>query len=232
MPDVVLLTVEGDHVPVIPFVDVVANIGAVEFWQIGAIGAKVGRRFGLTVILTVVFVAHWPAACVKVYVPDVVLLTIEGDQFPVIPFVDVVGNIGEVPPWQIELGILKLGVITGLTVILTDFGIAHCPEVGINKYVPELVLLIVLGLHVPTIPLFDVEGKFGGVDPWQIVVGKLKLGVTLFTTNINWENELAHCPVSGVKIYVPVAVLLTTAGFHVPVIPFVDKFGRTGDIPP
>ena len=43
---------------------------------------------------------------------------------------------------------------------------------------------------------------------------------------------MAHCPAAGVNVYVPDVVLLTVAGFHVPVMPFVDVVGKTGDALP
>ena len=41
-----------------------------------------------------------------------------------------------------------------------------------------------------------------------------------------------HCPVDGVNVYVPLAVLLTTAGDHVPVMPFEEVPDKTGTAPP
>ena len=52
--------------PVIPLVEVAANNGAVEFWQSGPICVNAGATFGVTVIVKVVVVAHWPAAGVNV----------------------------------------------------------------------------------------------------------------------------------------------------------------------
>ena len=49
MPEVVLLIVEGDQVPVIAFVDVVFNEGAVVPAQKGAMVANVVVTVGLTV---------------------------------------------------------------------------------------------------------------------------------------------------------------------------------------
>ena len=45
---------------------------------------------------------------------------------------------------------------------------------------------------------------------------------------------VAHCPASGVNVQVPLAVLLTTAGDHVPVIAgvFVELVGKTGAVAP
>ena len=59
-------TVDGDQVPVIPFVEVVGSVGAAAPEQIGATAAKVGVTLALTVTVSVVFVAHWPAFGVKV----------------------------------------------------------------------------------------------------------------------------------------------------------------------
>ena len=43
---------------------------------------------------------------------------------------------------------------------------------------------------------------------------------------------VAHSPAVGVKVKVavPVAAVLTVAGFHVPVIPFVEIAGSTGAV--
>jgi hypothetical protein len=66
VPDVVLLTVAGLHIPVIPFVDVVGSTGAVAPIQIGLTAVNVGVMLELTVTSNVVVVAHCPAAGVKV----------------------------------------------------------------------------------------------------------------------------------------------------------------------
>ena len=56
----------GDHVPVMPFNDVVGNGDRVAPEQIGAIGLNVGATLLLTVIVKVAVVAHCPADGVKV----------------------------------------------------------------------------------------------------------------------------------------------------------------------
>ena len=48
----------GDQVPVKPLVEVVGNADKVAPEQIGATALKVGVIFGLTVIVSVVVVAH------------------------------------------------------------------------------------------------------------------------------------------------------------------------------
>ena len=56
----------GLHVPVIPFVDVDGNAGAVLFWQSGDIGVNAGIICGFTVTFSVAEVAHCPAVGVNV----------------------------------------------------------------------------------------------------------------------------------------------------------------------
>ena len=53
---------------------------------------------------------------------------------PVIPFDDVVGNIGTAPLSQIvkEVPKLNVGVILGFTVTVNVVVVAHNPEVGVN----------------------------------------------------------------------------------------------------
>jgi len=93
-----------------------------------------GVTFGLTVTINDAVVAHCPAVGVNVYVPDAELLTTEGLQVPVIPFVDVVGNAGTLPPAQIVKLVpkLKVGVIFGLTVTVNVAVVAHCPAFGVK----------------------------------------------------------------------------------------------------
>jgi len=64
---------------------------------------------------------------VNVYVPEALLLTTEGLHVPVIPFVDVVGKVGTVPPAQIfnEVPKLNVGVMFGVTVTVNVPGNAH-----------------------------------------------------------------------------------------------------------
>ena len=55
-----------------------------------------------------------------------------GDQVPVIPLLDVVGNGFSVPPEQIGATAVNVGVMFGLTVIVNVVAIAHCPTVGVK----------------------------------------------------------------------------------------------------
>ena len=60
------------------------------------------------------------------------MLSKAGDQVPVIPLVDVVGNADKVAPEQIGATALKVGVMFGLTVIVSVAVVAHCPAVGVK----------------------------------------------------------------------------------------------------
>jgi hypothetical protein len=50
----------------------------------------------------------------------------------VIPLFDVVGSAASVAPAQIGANALNVGVIFGLTVIVSVAVVAHCPTVGVN----------------------------------------------------------------------------------------------------
>jgi len=63
---VVVLSKVGDHVPVIPLLEVVGSGVRVAPEQIGAIAVNVGVVFELTVIVNVVVVAHCPGSGVNV----------------------------------------------------------------------------------------------------------------------------------------------------------------------
>ena len=76
-------------------------------------------------------VAHWPAVGVNVYVVVAVLFS-AGDQLPVIPFNEVVGNADNVPPEQIGATALNIGITLLLTVIVSDAVVAHCPTEGVK----------------------------------------------------------------------------------------------------
>ena len=56
----------GDHVPAIPFKEVVGKFASAAPEQMGATAVKVGGLLGFTVIVIVFVVAHCPAVGVKV----------------------------------------------------------------------------------------------------------------------------------------------------------------------
>jgi hypothetical protein len=63
---VVVLSRAGAHEPVMPLLEVVGSGAKVAPEQIGATALNVGVTFGLTVIVKVVVVAHWPGSGVNV----------------------------------------------------------------------------------------------------------------------------------------------------------------------
>ena len=55
-----------------------------------------------------------------------------GDHEPVIPSLDVVGNAASVAPEQIAATGVNVGVMFGLTTIVSVAVVAHCPAVGVK----------------------------------------------------------------------------------------------------
>jgi hypothetical protein len=98
---------------------------------------------------------------------------------------------------------------------------------------PGLNLSTIAGLHIPEIPLRSVLGNTGTFPFAQMAraVPKLNTGVAFgVTVTVNSVGN-AQRPSAGVKVYTPVAVGLTVAGLHVPVIPSIDVAGNTGAAP-
>ena len=92
--------------------------------------------------------------------PFVVLLTVAGTQVPVIPLLERAGNVGAVAPLQIADGRVNKGVTVVLTTLIVVVAAdAHCPDVGVNVYVPVIVLSTVAGDQVPFTLLSEVPGR-------------------------------------------------------------------------
>ena len=62
----------------------------------------------------------------------VAVLSKAGDQVPVIPLVEVVGNGASIEPEQIAATAANVGVTLGVTVIVKVVVVAHCPAAGVN----------------------------------------------------------------------------------------------------
>jgi hypothetical protein len=191
-----VLSKAGDQVPVIPLFEVVGIAKEVPE-QTAATCVNVGVTFGFTVIVIVDCVAHTPVVGVNVYVVVVVLLIV-GDQVPVIPLFEVVGNADKVAPEQIEFTCVNVGVTFGFTVIVIVAVVAHNPAVGVNVCVVVAVLLIA-GDQVPVIPLFEVNGKAESGAPEQIDATCVNVGVTFGLTVTVIVDCVAHTPVVGVN---------------------------------
>lgn len=122
---------DGFHVPVTPFKDVVGKSGIEAPVQYGPAVLNSGTVFGVIIIVREAVVAHCPELGVKVYAV-VALLFIEGLHVPVILFKEVVGKAGIEEPAQYGPGVLKEGVIAALIVIVSVVWTAHCPDEGVN----------------------------------------------------------------------------------------------------
>jgi hypothetical protein len=60
------------------------------------------------------------------------VLSNAGDQVPVIPLLEVVGNGASVDPEHIGATVVSVGVVLLFTVIVSVVVVAHCPGSGVN----------------------------------------------------------------------------------------------------
>jgi hypothetical protein len=113
---------------------------------------------------------------------------------------------------------VAVGTVQLLTVVVKVAVVAHCPASGVKVYVAPVVLSIVAGLHVPVIAgvLVELAGNVGAVVPLQKAGIAAKVGVVFGVTVVVKVAVVAHCPASGVKVYVAPVVLSIVAGLHVP----------------
>jgi hypothetical protein len=135
-------------------------------------------------------------------VPAVAVLMVAGLQVPVIPLLDVVGNVGAVLFWQSGPIAVNVGVTCGLMVTLKVVAVAHCPADGVNVYVvvPAVAVLIVAGFHVPLMPLLDVVGNVGAAAFWHSGPIAVNVGVTCGSIVMLKVAVVAHSPAAGVKV--------------------------------
>jgi hypothetical protein len=130
------------------------------------------------------------------------VLIVVGLHVPVIPLVEVAGNDGAVLFWHSGAIAVNVGVICGLIVTVKVAVVAHCPAAGVKVYVvvPGVVVLIVAGLHVPLMPLFDVAGSVGAVAFWQSDPIAVNVGVICGLIVMLSVAGIAHCPADGVNV--------------------------------
>ena len=130
--------------------------------------------------------------------------TVDGDQVPVIPLSEVVGSVGTAAPAQIVSDVPKLntGVMFGLITTVKLVPFAHCPVLGVNVYIAEVVLLTIEGVQLPIIPLVDVEGRTGTLPPEQMEseVPKPNTGVAFVSTVTLIVAGIPHWLGFGVNI--------------------------------
>jgi hypothetical protein len=96
--------------------------------------------------------------------------------------------------------------------------------------VPATEVLIVSGFQVPVIPLFEVAGRRGATLFWQRGPIWMNDGVIEVVTSMFIVADIAHCPASGVNVYVVVLTVkvFNVSGFQVPEIPLFEVPGRLG----
>ena len=80
--------------------------------------------------------------------------------------------------------------------------------------------------------MFDVAGRTGAAEPLHIGAGVVNVGTVCGVTVTVIVAVIAHWPAAGVNVYVPVFVLLTVEGLHVPGTPLLDVVGNTGAADP
>jgi hypothetical protein len=83
-------------------------------------------------------------------------------------------------------------------------------------------------------PLEDVFDNTG-TDPFVQIERDVPNGKTAITFGITTTDRVTgipQVPAAGVNVYVPLAVLLTTAGLQVPPMPLLDVAGKTGGVLP
>jgi hypothetical protein len=231
-----VLTLEGLHVPVILLVELVGSAGALLFWHIGPIWVKVGVTSAVTIISIVTVVAPCPAVGVNVYVvvPAVAVLIVAGLHVPVILLVEDAGNADGVEFWHNGPICVNVGVTRLLIWITIVVVVAHWPAAGVKVYVvePAVAVLMLAGLHVPVILLFELVGNAGGVEPWLNGPICVNVGVICAEITILMVAVVPHWPAAGVNVYVvvPTVAVLMVAGLQVPVTPFLDEVGRAGAV--
>lgn len=123
MPELLLSTTAGLHVPEIPLFEVFGRVGTVPPAQMLKDVPKenAGVVLGVTTTLRMVGIPHCPAVGVKVYEPEAMLLITAGLQVPLRPLLDTVGSAGGVVPAQKGAMGANVGVYTGLDRITPVF---------------------------------------------------------------------------------------------------------------
>jgi hypothetical protein len=131
-----LLTTAGVHAPVIPFDELAGKVttGAPSQMVVFVPKGKAGVIFGFTVTVNVVPSTHPADVAVNIYVPDRVASTTAGDQVPVMPLADVLGNSGTAPFRQMVRDVPngKLAVTFGITTVVSVTGIPQVPAAGVK----------------------------------------------------------------------------------------------------
>ena len=119
---------------------------------------------------------------------------------PVTPLGAVLLNIGATSPIQKDGIAAKLDRVCAFTVTLRVCVVAHCPALGVKRYVPLAVLLMVAGFQVPAMPFGEVLLKLGATVPAQKAGIAAKLGVICVLTVTLMVAVVAHVLPVGVNV--------------------------------
>ena len=124
----VLLTTAGLQVPVIVILldELTGNVTTLAPSQMVVLlpKEKVGSIFGFTVTVSVVPATHPADVGVNTYVSDRVVSIVAGVHVPVMPLVEVSGNLGTLPLWQIVRDVPngKEATTFGITTVVSLYG--------------------------------------------------------------------------------------------------------------
>jgi hypothetical protein len=94
--------------------------------------------------------------------------------------------------------------------------------------VPLTLVFMAEGFHVPLIPFVELKGNEGAAAfSHNDAIGE-NAGTVGAVIVISSVVFVAHCPASGVNVYVdvPLELVLIIAGLHVPLIPLVEFNGN------
>ena len=122
-----------------------------------------------------------------------------GDQKPVIPLIEILGSGDKKSPEHIGLIGSKIGVVIGITVMVSFTGVPHCPKLGVKLY-SVVSVLFKAGDHVPEIPFTDVVERGSSMAPAHIGSIGINDGVSIeliFKVKVV-VNE--HWPTLGIKV--------------------------------
>ena len=90
--------------------------------------------------------------------------------------------------------------------------------------------MIVAGLQVPVIMLFDITGSAGAVLFRQSGPIGVNTGITWLAITTSMVVVVAHWPAAGVNVYVvvPMVAVLIVAGIQVPGTALLEVAGNAG----
>jgi hypothetical protein len=120
-----------------------------------------------------------------VHVPDILgrLLELCGNK--------TVGVFWQNGPIAAKVGVIEL--VISISIVAVP---AHCPVLGVKVYVvmPTVLVLIVLGFHVPVIEglLMELEGKLGAAPPKHNGPIDANTGVIEFVISMSMVVMVAH----------------------------------------